>query len=198
MARPRAFDEADMLARARDLFWEKGYTATSIQDLERHLGLNRSSIYSSLGDKATLYRKTLAAYRDDNHERIKEELGTTKNLRASLLAMLSTAAGAAVPEHCTGPRGCYIVNATTELASLDPEMLRFVMNNRERFTEIMAHALQQAQARGELGPTVNPEADAAYLFLLYNGLQVVVKTQPEPELLFQVIKRGINGLPWTD
>ncbi len=61
MARTREFDENVVLERARDLFWEQGYTATSIQDLEKALGISRSSIYASFGSKRALYDKTLAA-----------------------------------------------------------------------------------------------------------------------------------------
>lgn len=196
MARPRTFDEADILARARDLFWEQGYTATSIQDLERHLGLNRSSIYSSFGDKETLYRKTLKAYQEESQGLLQQTLEESRNLHATLLALFAKAAGAEIPEGCHSPRGCYIVNATAELAAIDDDMLEFTTANRERFVQIMRHALEQAQRRGELDPKASAEDQATYLFLLYNGLQLIIKTQVDQQHLLQAIRRGIDGLDW--
>ena len=59
MARSKSFVESEVLDKALNLFWTKGYNATSIQDLVDHLGINRASIYSTWGDKHGLYLETL-------------------------------------------------------------------------------------------------------------------------------------------
>ena len=51
MARPKDYDRDDVLISARDLFWEQGYEATSITELEERTGLNRSSLYREFGSK---------------------------------------------------------------------------------------------------------------------------------------------------
>ncbi|MEL7378280.1 MAG: helix-turn-helix domain-containing protein, partial [Bacteroidota bacterium] len=65
------FNESEVLDKARDLFWERGYHATSISDLEKALGLSRSSLYNSFGGKRALYDLTLARYRDDSFDFLK-------------------------------------------------------------------------------------------------------------------------------
>ena len=62
MGRPRAFSEAEALEAAVRVFWEKGYEGTSLDDLTRAIGINRSSLYASFGDKETLFRKVIARY----------------------------------------------------------------------------------------------------------------------------------------
>ena len=95
MPRETAFDETIILERARDLFWEKGYTATSIQDLEQALGIRRSSIYNTFGGKRQLYDRTLAQYQEEN-------LGPAAR-DASGYARPAAGAGAAL--HSGGHRG---------------------------------------------------------------------------------------------
>ena len=66
MARKKEFDPEIVLKRAVDLFWKKGYANTSLNDLVEHLGINRFSLYSTFGDKKTLYITALNYYIDNN------------------------------------------------------------------------------------------------------------------------------------
>ena len=63
MARKKEFDEVEVLDKALDVFWKKGYSATSIQDLVDSMGINRASIYDTWGDKHNLYVESLKRYR---------------------------------------------------------------------------------------------------------------------------------------
>ena len=62
MPRPRAFDEESVLDNAMNIFWSKGFEATSIQDLVNETGLNRASMYASFGDKKALFLRVLDHY----------------------------------------------------------------------------------------------------------------------------------------
>ncbi|MGB3800443.1 MAG: helix-turn-helix domain-containing protein, partial [Lewinella sp.] len=84
MARTKEFDEDTVLNKARDLFWERGYNATSIQDLEGYLGISRSSIYRFFGGKRELYDRTLARYQEENFQRLREQLGKSQDLKTDL------------------------------------------------------------------------------------------------------------------
>src|SRR5262249_24207113 len=64
MGRPRGYDRDNVLVAARDLFWEQGYEATSISDLEQRTGLNRSSLYHEFGSKHELFEAALECYAD--------------------------------------------------------------------------------------------------------------------------------------
>ena len=65
MARPREFDEAKVLASARQLFASNGYHGTSIDDLLQATGLLRGSLYKAFGSKRNLFEKILAEIADD-------------------------------------------------------------------------------------------------------------------------------------
>src|ERR1700751_334744 len=64
MARPRTFDEADVVAAARDEFWARGYAATSVDDLAAVTGLGKGSLYGAFGDKHGLFLRALDDYID--------------------------------------------------------------------------------------------------------------------------------------
>ena len=197
MPRDISFDEADVLARARDLFWERGYTATSIQDLEKALGIRRSSIYNTFGDKRKLYDLTLARYQEESLARVEAQLSGTDDLRGALHELFRATATQLHPECLTGSRGCYIVNATTEMANSCTEALSFIRGNRERFTSIMEGALAGAQVRGKLEGGADPAELANFLCLCYNGLQVLVQTGIERPALEASVGRCVDSLPWV-
>src|SRR5262249_19249611 len=62
MARPRKFDEAQVLRAAMDQFWTAGYAGTSLDNLTEITGLGRGSLYGAFGDKRTLFLRALRDY----------------------------------------------------------------------------------------------------------------------------------------
>jgi len=67
IARPKAFDREKALMQALQLFWRKGYSATSVEDLSSALHLSRSSLYATFGDKRTLFLAALRLYIELTH-----------------------------------------------------------------------------------------------------------------------------------
>lgn len=196
MARTKAFDETEVLARARDLFWERGYTATSIGELEEHLGISRSSLYRFFGGKRELYDKTLERYQDDNLGRLRQRLEISKDIKTTLHELFVQTALQSHPDCQSSARGCYVVNATTEMANSCAEALGFVADNRCKFIAIMQDALARAQVQGQLDQQADTSELANFLFVCYNGLQVVVQTKIERSDLVKAVERGLAALPW--
>ena len=61
--RPRQFDIDEALENAMNVFWRKGYTAATIPELSRAMGVNRPSLYAAFGSKEELFRRVLDRYR---------------------------------------------------------------------------------------------------------------------------------------
>ena len=74
MPRTKQFCEIETLEKAVELFWNKGFHATSMQDLVSHLGINRASLYATYGDKSDLFKKALCAYTKSNGDMLKNML----------------------------------------------------------------------------------------------------------------------------
>ncbi|MEK9754967.1 MAG: helix-turn-helix domain-containing protein, partial [Rhodospirillaceae bacterium] len=65
MARPREFNREQVLERAMQVFWSKGYAATSMRDLTEAMGLSKSSLYDTFGSKHDLFLESIDFYRDN-------------------------------------------------------------------------------------------------------------------------------------
>jgi len=62
MARKKKYDEAEVLEKALTLFWDKGYETTSTRMLEKQMGINQFSIYSSFGNKEGVFKECIKLY----------------------------------------------------------------------------------------------------------------------------------------
>jgi TetR/AcrR family transcriptional repressor of nem operon len=181
MPRPRSFDEDVVLARAVELFRARGYEATSLADLEAHLGLGRQSLYNTFGDKQALFHKALDHYRRTAGDAMVEGLNRPEAGVEAVREFFRVTIRAMTGE---SPRsGCLIANTITELASDDPAALLRCNRSREQLERAFRRALEQARARGELPSRVNVDAVATLLVSHNYGLNAMVKTGASAEEL---------------
>src|SRR5260370_16713452 len=89
MGRLKDCDEDEVLDRAVDCFWLRGYAATSVRDLGERMGIGGASLYNAYGDKRALFITALARYADRSmRERIArlEKSGRPKEAIRAFLA----------------------------------------------------------------------------------------------------------------
>lgn len=132
--RPRSFDETAALDAAMRVFWEKGYEATSLDDLTRAMGLSRSSFYGTFGCKQTLFLRAVEHYSRRGIRNLKEvadEAGA-----GAVDAMLQALAN---PEG--GSRGCLLINCITELAPHDEAVAELGRRHIDQIEDIFARAI---------------------------------------------------------
>ncbi|MEM1217072.1 MAG: helix-turn-helix domain-containing protein [Bacteroidota bacterium] len=177
MARPRTFVEEEVLQRAVKLFWEKGFHATSMQDLVERLQINRASLYATFGDKRQLFERTMQYYQTVSHQRLQQHLWAYEQPQLAFRELLYQTAA----QTCQDPKrkGCFFVNVTTELAARDESLLTFLSKNRLQTEQIFLDYLRERQAQGYLATATDLPALASLLFTFYNGLQVTTKLRPE-------------------
>jgi TetR/AcrR family transcriptional repressor of nem operon len=192
--RPRAFDEHEALARARDLFWSRGYSATSVQDLVDELSVQRGSLYAAFGDKRNLYLKAVELYARENRERLEAMLGTGPVLPA-LRRMLTepatlTGAGGGTQRR----RGCLVGNTTAELIPADEQAHTLVAAAFEAFIRTVSAALKRGQDTGEIVTTATPEAQASMLLMLFQGSALVSRARPAHDQFVAGIDTALNAL----
>lgn len=137
--RPRAFEPEEALQAALDLFWEKGYEATSLDDLTTKMGLSRSSFYGCFGSKRNVLLAAVRSYAATSLARLEEIEADHQSPHAALAAMVR-----AIADPDGGPRGCLLVNCITELAPHDPELAALSRCHIERIEGIFARLLSPA------------------------------------------------------
>ncbi|MEM9921565.1 MAG: helix-turn-helix domain-containing protein, partial [Bacteroidota bacterium] len=76
MPRSKNFDRQEVLQKAVELFWQKGFHATSMQDLVDHLEINRGSMYNTFGGKEQLFQEALALYKKQTGQDSKDILSS--------------------------------------------------------------------------------------------------------------------------
>ncbi|EFL22214.1 putative TetR-family transcriptional regulator [Streptomyces himastatinicus ATCC 53653] len=179
MARTKEFDPEAALQSALELFWRRGYEATSMADLVEHLGVGRASIYATFGNKRELYLKAMDRYAETRDPSLLAELSQPGPALPAVRALVHRfAEEAASPEQRLA--GCLVTNTAAELAPHDPVMARRVEVSWDHVETPLHSALIRAQAQGELPEDRDPRALARMLFVLLQGLRVVGKASDDP------------------
>jgi len=196
MARPRKFDEAQVLDRAADAFWTKGFEATSTRDLTECTGLTQSSIYAAFGDKRGLFLRSLKHYLERVlHERIVrlEALPPGQAIVAFFAEVIERSL--ADPRH----RGCMLVNTALEATPDDPELQRYVAAETVMIEDFFRRCIAAGQASGEFPADPSATDGARHLLAVLLGLRVLVRVRPDPALLDGLVGPALAalGLAWT-
>lgn len=171
MARPRTFDEAEVLEGAVALFREGGYEGTSVPQLTAKLGICRQSLYSAFGDKRGLYLRALERWGDREVsaklELLESEGSPLENLRTLIRGFAAYAT--ACPSE-----GCFTVTAIVENRDC-ADALAVVERQVERLERGFEDSLQRAQAAGELKPSARPARLARALTTTCNGIGLLTR-----------------------
>src|SRR6185503_2842523 len=113
MVRTKQFDKHTALDEAMELFWQRGYHATSIQDLVDHLGVNRQSLYDTYGGKEQLFLAALERYREIQAAPVRRLLERDGPVREILRDLFRSFVDGVLSEDS---KGCFMVNTATEVA----------------------------------------------------------------------------------
>lgn len=179
--RPRSFDEAEVLERAMDLFWERGYEATGLSELTSAMGIGRQSLYSTFGDKKQLFMRALDHYLETGLAEIREAFEAQSSPLQRLRSWLELKIEGVCTASAAG-RGCFAVNSIVELCPDHPDVVGQMQGHFQRITALMAETVALGQVRGEIRPDREPEALAQFVMTGGGGLIVASKLQLPPEV----------------
>lgn len=191
MARTRAFDESEALARAMGLFWEQGYEATSVRDLTAGTGLSSSSLYAAFGDKHEVYLAALDRYRAAELEEVRRSLSVTRPVRDTLQSMAADLIDSLM---AGGQRGSFTLNAAIEVGARDRAVAERLRAHFDDVRDLLSARLAAAQAGGEVGARRTPDELAHYLLFGLYSLATVVKVYPDRLRLEQMAALTLSVL----
>ncbi|GCE29385.1 TetR family transcriptional regulator [Dictyobacter alpinus] len=192
MARPKEFNRDQVIDKAMDLFWEKGYEGSSVEDLVQCTGIGRGSLYDTFGDKHALYLIALDRYMGTSGGPLNNLQGQENSFRDALRNFFQDR----IEEAFTGPTryGCFMVNAGIELAPHDPEVAQKVQGGLDQTEEAFYHVLIKAQAAGELSWKANPHQLARFLLNTLLGIRVLSRANPDRQTLQDVVETALMAL----
>ena len=191
MARPREFDRDEALKRALAVFWEKGYEATSTDDLVRAMGIGRQSMYDTFGDKHRLYLEALRLYETDTGAELFRRIYESPSPFVAICDYILSIADGTPADRA---RGCFYVNATNELALSDPAVAAAIRANSARCEAAFERILREAKQCGEVDRSVDERVAARFLLSTIRGLRVSAKADVEPEDLRAIASLALSGL----
>ncbi|WP_217554129.1 TetR/AcrR family transcriptional regulator [Streptomyces sp. GbtcB6] len=193
MARTKEFDPDAALLSAMELFWRRGYEATSMADLVEHLGIGRASLYATFGSKHDLYLKALDRYRQDRLPPLLRALTRPGPVLPAVRALVRQYAGESAADDLR-LRGCLVTNTAAELAPHDPAAARIVERDWDRVETVLHTALDRARAQGELPADRDPLALARTLLVLLQGLRLVGKASTDPARVRDAAEQALRLL----
>lgn len=189
MARTKDFDENEVLAKAVNLFWLKGYNATSMQDLVDELGISRSSLYDTYGDKHTLFIKALESYQCTNTGKFVKIIEGNTSAKETIKALLDFVVCGLLSDK--SQKGCFIVNAEVEVALHDKEVSEMIQKNDQNMEDAFFRVIGKGQESGEIANTQSARALARFLFNTVKGIQVTAKSTTEQAVFDDIINSAL-------
>jgi len=140
MGRPKNFSREGVLEKALPVFWKYGFADTSLQELEKATGVNKSGLYAEFADKGELYLESLRHY---TRKRQEEEFLTAKPLGWKNIERFLKLA----PYSLEGQKGCFAINSMNQFAVLPPAALEIVSKSRAFIKDLIARNVEAEKPR---------------------------------------------------
>lgn len=195
MPRPRAFDEHQVLERAREQFWTTGYAGTRMDDIARATGLGKGSLYGAFGDKGKLFHRVFGDWCTAVVEVAEGRLAGGPDAEAldrlSEYVHLMAENTASDTEH----RGCLLAKGTAELAEHDPAVAGRSAETMTALLALLRTEIGAAQRHGDIDSAADPERLAALLLTVVRGIEAVGKAGLDPETVRAVADTALAVLP---
>ena len=193
MPRKKTFTIEFALDKSMDLFWERGYQNTSMREIAEHLGLSRSSIYATFGDKHTLFVETLRRYGAECRAPGLSELASAEAPREALLRVFELAiAGAGETRNRDH---CLLINTAMQLMYRDSDVTQVVETAFREMENSFCTAIERAVNGGEVAAGVDSVQTSRSLLSLYLGLCVLLRSGVRAEVLGAVARQVETLLP---
>jgi TetR/AcrR family transcriptional repressor of nem operon len=188
--RTKGFETGDALDAAMQLFWRKGYAATSLRDLLDGMGIGYGSFYNAFGDKHALFLASLDRFRELRTSWIDEVLedsglgGIEEVFRRTVDGLVGF----------EPRRGCLLANTAVELGPHDAEVAAKISRYVRHTEAVFERAVIRAQEAGEIPADRDPRAMACFLVNTLHGLRVLARVGTDRAVLEDAVRVALDVL----
>lgn len=190
--RPRGFDTDSALEGAMQLFWTRGYEASSMSALLDAMAIGRSSFYQSFGSKHDVFVRSMDRYGGQLLEWLRACLeASPSGLSFFEESFLAVANGAHTPG---GRRGCLVFNTAAELGTGDAEVSARVSASIEAFTDLFEEAARRSQREGDMPASLDARLIGRQAVVLMSGLQTLAKAGLPGDELAVLARTAVGNL----
>ncbi|MEQ9285587.1 MAG: TetR/AcrR family transcriptional regulator [Cyclobacteriaceae bacterium] len=183
--RPRKFKEDEVIQKACDVFWEKGYAAASSEDLLQAMNMGKGSFYLHFKDgKEELFKRTLDFRAKQSLQKIRTRLAETNNkvevLKSLFHERLNT-------EEYFKNYGCFLGNTIVEMSNLNAELKELAAHYLKQLEQVFEEVISEAQENKRISSTKPPRFIARYLINIWNGMNITKRMNGSNDILKEVV-----------
>jgi AcrR family transcriptional regulator len=183
------------LERATEVFWAKGYAATSTEDLIVAMGIGRQSLYNAFGDKRSLYGEALERYQQattSGHvRRLKAPASPLAGIEALLLGLIAE-------DDAQRAMGCMGVGAVSEFGATHPAAAAAAAARRAKVGrpvfDALVERLREGQAMGEIDASMDAADAARFIQMTMTGIQLAARAGAGVEALQSLAAFAVERL----
>jgi TetR/AcrR family transcriptional repressor of nem operon len=190
--RPKIFDEQTVIAKASNIFWEKGYEAASSEELLKAMGIGKGSFYLFFkGGKKELYEKALQQFAGNLLDTIQKEIDSSEDVVQYLKDLFIAMAKS---DSCDNVKGCFMGNSLVEMAAKDEYTRKLVSKLLSDLEAVFVGAIAKAKNEKKLKTQLSAELLGNHLLNLWNGLNVTRRMNPTGDKLEELINLNLEIL----
>ena len=191
MSRSKKYNKEQVLAAATELFWQRGYDGTSMNDLVEHSGLNRHSMYNEFGDKERLFLSCIDYYVTEDSKEVISILTRAPIGLKKIEDFIDNRVQYAVSDNC---QGCLLINTVTEKEIVSDKINNKVSAILRSQEELIHLCLKAAQEKGEISKKNDCKTLTVYLSCFFRGLMNMGKGAHNKVFLKQLAEIAISAI----
>lgn len=181
MAKTAKFDRQTVIDKATNLYWKKGFHATSMRNLQDEIDMRPGSIYAAFGNKDGLFKEALRNYTDMGLTQFQlfrnEHTSPLKALKAFVKKYV-------IDTQETAPNGvCMLSKTIGELTEEHQDLIDITKTHLDEIAAEFAKLIKEAQAIGEVTSEKTAEELATHVQIQITGLRTFGKMNNNKELL---------------
>jgi len=186
MARAQ-FDRNEVIDKSIDLFWENGFSASSMKEIVQTTGLKPGSIYLAFGNKEGLFREALVRYAQQRTAQMRGLLDNAQSVGEGLCSILEAVVQESTKEnYCS----CFLIKTRLELAAERNDLYEFASAKLGEVEELFESYLKK-----EFNDKVSRRR-ATNLMLHIFGVRVYGYQKDSADRMRESLREGLPWLPW--
>ena len=188
----KTFDIDEAIDKATNVFWAKGYQATSLSDLIAATGVNKGSFYNAFGSKKQLFIRSLLKYEKEQRKDVLSQL----ELLAEPIEAISTLFDSVIEQGSTDKerKGCFLVNTALDLPNHDEDTRSTVTTGLKGTEEFFKKQVELGISKSLIPQTVDPVLTSKGLLTLLIGLRVLSRGVYDQQDLINIKTQALNLL----
>lgn len=183
--RPNIFQDKEIILKAQEVFWEKGFNATSLSDLSKATGAGAGSLYNTFkGGKKEIFKKSLQQRREDLNE-FKILLENNDNPIKLIKDFFLSVANESKKSHL---KGCIVANTIVEMTFIDNELKNDAIEILKDVEKLYTATILVEQKKGNIKSKLPADTLGKLLITLWCGINSLRRIYPDKEILKQQIE----------